>query len=950
MSQQVHAPTPLAPQGGGAGGEDATYAHGARHGSLKIFFGYAAGVGKTCAMLAAAHQARQAGVDVVAGYVEPHQRPETQTLLDGLEVLPPREERHGGALLREFDLDAALARRPRLLLVDEMAHTNAPGCRHRKRHQDIEELLRHGIDVYTTVNVQHVESLHDVVRSITGIAVRERVPDAVFDGADHVEMVDIEPEALLERLRQGKVYRPEQAQTALGNFFTPENLTALREVALRRTADIISRTVEKNKALHRRSDYFTNEHVLVCLSSSPSNPRVIRAAARMAGAFHGKFTALYVETSAPLSPENTARLDANARLAGQLGARLVSVEGNDVPWQVAAFAKAGSVSKIVMGRPGKERARLFRKGNFIDRITTLAPHLDVYVIPDQQQDSGGGPAAVPPRGKSPRSALLHPLGSSPRDLALCALFLAGSSALGLGFDALGFSEATVILAYTLAVLLTALCTSGFAAMLCGALGSVLAFNFLFTEPLFSFKVNDPGHLVTFAIMLLVSAVISSLTKRLQLEKTLVAQQAHSTALLLETSQKLQGARDTRQIISETGRQLAQLLQRPVIMYPVRHGRLDTPLIMDTHAPHTPATPDGTGTADTLRPDLRMGREERAVAEWCLRNRKPAGAGTDTLPGARCLHMCVDGQEGALAVAAVAVGAGAGNGRSPQKGDSPAAPSRPLDAFEKSLLASVLGECALALEKERIRESKDEAFVHARHEALRANMLRAISHDLRTPLTSISGNAQMLRDAPLSEETHRRLCDSVCEDAAWLTSLVENILAVTRLEDGSSPQTRLNLEAELVADCLREAVHHVQRRATGYSLRVRVEDEMLLARMDARLIMQVLVNMVDNALKYTPKGSEITVSAARRGNEAEITVADNGPGIPGGDREKLFDMFYTLPHPAADSRRGLGLGLYLCRAIVAAHGGHIRVEDNMPTGCRFIFTLPLEQAAPEQDHA
>lgn len=897
-----------------------TTASSGRMGSLKIFFGYAAGVGKTYAMLAAAHKARQAGIDVVAGYVEPHMRPETQDLLQGLEVLPTLILHHGGLELHEFDLDAAIRRSPRLILVDEMAHTNVRGCRHLKRYQDIQELLRHGIDVYTTVNVQHVESLNDVVQSITGVEVRERVPDKVFDGATHVELVDIEPETLLARLQQGKIYQKEQARTALGNFFVLENLVALREIALRRTADIVSKTVEKNKALQQRSDYFTHEHVLVCLSSSPSNPRVIRTAARMAEAFHSKLTALFVETSTiragtksgGLSADNKARLDANAHLAEQLGAQLVSVQGDDIAWQVAEFAKLGNVSKIVMGRPGKERS-LFHRANFIDQITALAPHLDVYVIPD------GGPEKtakkVSPHPKSSQGIWRLPsLHFSGRECAVCTGFLAASTVLGLVFHALGFREATIIMAYMLGVLFSALHTSGLFAIVFSALGSVLAFNLFFTTPRLSFDVEDPAHWVTFGMMLVVSAIISSQTKRLQQQRTLAAHKAHRTALLLETSLTLQGARDEHEIIRETGRQLSRLLNRPIIFYPEHDGRLASPLIM----------------ADTsINAEGYTAKEERAVAEWSLRNRKLAGAGTDTLPGARCLYLCIRGQDEALGVVGV-----------------PAQPA-PVDTFEKSLLTAVLSECALALEKERIRTSKDKAFIQARHEALRANLLRAISHDLRTPLTSISGNAQMLlaKGKALSDDIHQRLCKNMYDDAAWLISLVENILAVTRLEDGSAP---LKLEVELVEDCIHEAINHASRHVEEHRVQACFEG-VLLARMDTRLIMQVLVNLVDNAVKYSPSGSTIIVNAAQHGEYVAISVGDEGAGIPDDAKERLFDMFFTLPHTTdtpTDSRRGLGLGLYLCKSIVAAHGGRIWVENNTPCGSLFIFTLPM--ALPEPD--
>lgn len=874
-------------------------------GSLKIFFGYAAGVGKTYAMLAAAHSARKTGVDVVVGYVEPHTRPETQALLDGLEVLPTLPVPYHGTVLQEFDLDAAIRRKPQLILVDEMAHTNAKGAngsRHVKRYQDIQELLRYGIDVYTTVNVQHVESLNDVVESITGITVRERVPDKVFDSADHVEVVDIEPDELLTRLEQGKIYKPEQARKAMGNFFLKENLVALREIALRRAADIISRTVDKNKTLQRRSDYFTNEHLLVCLSSSPSNAKVIRTAARMAEAFHGKLTALYVETSASMSPENKARLEANARLVKELGGNLASVEGDDVAWHVAEFAKASGISKIAIGRPGAGGIGFFRKPNFIDQLTLLAPDLDVYVIPNQLRVTG-----APPKTASKSFSFFH---FSWHDVAWGAAFLTLSTAIGIFFHALQFSESTIIMAYMLGVLLSAMRTHSLFSSAMYVLCSVLAFNFFFTEPRFSFHVNNPTHFITFGIMLLASGVISTTTKRLQQQKSLASQWAYRTTLLLETSQKLQGARDSREILCETGRQLMHLLGRSVILYPAPQGSLGVPIIT--------AHPSHIGNAD-----IYTNKEEHAVAQWCLINRKQAGAGTSTLPGAKCQYLCIRTQELALGVAAVVVD------------------DAPLDSFEKSLFVSVVGESALALEKERIRESKDTAFLQAKQESLRANLLRAISHDLRTPLTSISGNAHLLcaNGQELSQEIRQRLYTDIYDDSAWLISLVENILSVTRLEDGS---IQLRMEPELVADCIQEALRHVSRRSDEHAIHLQLADDILLARMDVRLIMQVIVNMVDNAIKYTPKGSTITISSARKDADIVIAIEDNGEGIPDADKTHLFDMFFTVAQNGADGRRGLGLGLSLCKSIITAHGGQIQVEDAIPHGSRFIFTLPAAE--------
>lgn len=470
-------------------------------GRLKIFFGYAAGVGKTYAMLEAAHAALAAGTDVVAGYIEPHTRPDTLALLEGLEQLPPLCVEYKNVTLREFDLDAAIARRPALLLVDELAHTNAEGCRHRKRCQDIEELLALGIDVYTTVNVQHLESLNDIVAAVTGITVRERVPDSVFDNADQVELVDIEPDDLLARLDRGKVYRPLQARRAMDHFFTRENLVALREIALRRTADRVNRRAEKGK--DASASYYTGEHILICLSSSPSNARVIRTAARLSDAFHGRFTALFVEVpgTRELNGESLARLRGNLRLAEQLGARIATVYGEDVAAQIAEYARASGVSKIVIGRSNNRRGILPRP-TLVEQLTALAPNVDVYIIPDN----------LPPYRRHRRAP---PERLTPADTFKTLGLLGLSTAVALGFAAIGLSEANVITVFILGVLFVSVCTGSRIYGAAASFFSVLLFNFFFTVPRFTLQFNDPGYAVTFAIMFAASFITSTLTVRAQ---------------------------------------------------------------------------------------------------------------------------------------------------------------------------------------------------------------------------------------------------------------------------------------------------------------------------------------------------------------------------------------------------------------------------------------------------
>lgn len=870
---------------------------GKKRGRLRIYFGYAAGVGKTCAMLNDAHEAQKNGVDVVAGYIEPHVRPETMTLLNGLESLPPLEISYKGVVLREFDLDHAIRRRPELILVDELAHTNAQGCRHKKRYQDVEELLRAGIDVYTTINVQHIESLNDLVASITGITVRERIPDSVFDSADQIELVDIEPEDLIERLHKGKIYREEQAKRALSNFFTKEKLIALREIALRRTADQVNRVAALNSEPSKSGGSYANEHILVCLSPAPSNAKVIRTAARMADAFHGAFTALFVETPETriLSDKDQLALRENVRLAEQLGAQIATVYGEDIPGQIAEYANTSRVSKIVMGRSSHIK-RWFTKSNFVDKLTTFAPNLAIYIIPDTQSSF-----------HLKRFKLAKPAELSVADTAKSLGILILGTLIGLWFDHLGFSEANIITVYILGVLLNAIVTRGRIYSAVSSLLSVLIFNYFFTVPRFSFQATDPGYPVTFLVMLLAALITSTLTKRVKEQARQSAQKAYRTEVLLETSRKLQRAKDTADILSETARQMVKLLDRTVIFYSARQNTLSEPLVFLKEG----AEPD---------PQLYLGTDERAVAEWVYKNNKRAGATTNTLSAAKCLYLAVRGRDKVFAVAGIVI----------EK-------ETPLDAFEKSLTIAMLGECALALEKEWLNETQKQISMQIQQEQLRANLLRAISHDLRTPLTSISGNAGVLmgNSEVLSEAQKKALYADIYDDSMWLINLVENLLSITRIDNGT---LNLNMQPELLEEVIAEALLHVNRKSVEHQIETVLDDELLMAKMDSRLIIQVLINIVDNAIQYTPPGSRIIIAARREQQMVLVEISDDGPGISDEAKAKLFDMFYTANNLRGDGRRGLGLGLSLCKSIIDAHGGKIYVKDNVPRGTVFCFTL------------
>ena len=864
-------------------------------GKLKIFFGYAAGVGKTCAMLRAARQAKERGTDVAAGYIETHACPQTEALLAGLERIPERQAAHGRGAVREFDIDAALKRKPQILLLDEFAHINAAGCRHARRYQDVEELLNAGIDVYTTVNVQHIESLNDMVASITGTLVGERIPDFVFDQADQVELVDIEPEDLMERLSGGTVRGKDPGGCASAPSMSIENLTALREIALRRCADRVNLLTEHAR-MQSRSDYHTGEHILVCLSSSPSNARIIRTAARMARAFRGTFTALFVETPGTLSMngEDKKRLRENMHLARQLGATVETSYGEDVPYQIAEFARLSGVSKIVIGRSTATRKSIFSRPPLTERLIVAAPNLDIHVIPDAS--AGGGYRSA---------GLKHAYAVPVRDIGKSVAVLLAATVIGCVFYFLGFTEANMIAVYIFGVLVTSIVTTN---RLCGfvtSIVSVLVFNFFFTVPRFTFHFHDPDDLVTFTIMFMVAFLTGSLATKLKDNARQSARAAFRTRILFETNQLLQKEEDEQSVLRAAAGQLTKLLRRDLVIYP-SNGE-------------TVGEPDVYRAEKSDLSDL-VSEKEREAAAWVFRNCEQAGATTDTLSDAGCLYLAIRASRQVYGVVGISMD------------------GVPLDPFENSVLLSILGECALALESMKNAREKEEAAVLAKNEQLRANLLRTISHDLRTPLTSISGSAGNLLTnyQKMDEDIRMQTFTDIYDDSMWLINLVENLLAVTRIEGG---QVSLTQSVELMDEVIAEALRHVNRKAEEHVIQVHALEDLMLVRIDARLIVQVLINLVDNAVKYTPAGSVIEIDTKKKDRWVEVSVFDNGSGIPDEQKPRIFDMFYSGANQIADSRRSLGLGLSLCRSIVTAHGGEICVTDNQPHGAVFTFTLP-----------
>lgn len=706
------------------------------------------------------------------------------------------------------------------------------------------------------------------------------------------------PQELIERLQAGKVYSPTQAERATENFFTVENLTVLREIALRRCADRVNLLTETVRT-KSHSDYHTDEHILVCLSSSPSNAKIIRTAARMANAFKGAFTALFVETPdyQVMSEEDVKRLRSNMRLAEQLGAKIETVYGEDVSYQIAEFARLSGVSKIVIGRSSATRKSIFSKPTLTEKLIANAPNLDVHIIPD----TDGKNTAYRAKKARKKNGIVFSVSDLLKSVAILIL----ASCIGMLFRQLGFAEANIITVYVLGVLVTSVVTRHRVYSLISSIVSVLVFNFFFTDPQFTLRAYNQGYPVTFLIMFLAALLTSSLAVKLKEHAKQSAKSAYRTKVLFDTNQLLQQAKDKNEIVSATANQLIKLLGKDIVFYLTEGETLGEPHIF---------------TVSGEKTDKEITGTKEKAAEWVLKNNKHAGATTETLSNAKSLYLAVRVNSRVYGVVGIYIG------------------DEPLDAFEKSILLSILGECALSLENEKNATEKEEAAILAKNEQLRANLLWAISHDLRTPLTSISGNARNLISNGnfFDEATKNQLYTDIYDDSMWLINLVENLLSVTRIEEG---RLNLHISEDLVDDVITEALHHVNKKSVEHHITVRYKEDYLLAKMDAKLMVQVIINIVDNAIKYTPKGSNILIKTWKQGDKAVISIADDGDGIPDEMKARVFDMFYSGANKIADSRRSLGLGLSLCRSIVNAHGGKITVSDNTPHGTVFTVTLP-----------
>ena len=880
-----------------------------RRGHLKIFFGAAAGVGKTYAMLAAAHEKHGEGLDVVIGIVETHGRAETAALLEGLEVLTARTIEHRGARLREFDLDAALKRRPTLVIVDELAHTNAPGSRHPKRWQDVEELLDAGIDVYTALNVQHLESLNDVVGGITGVRVQETVPDTAFDKADEVELVDLPPEELLERLKEGKVYMPQQAKAAVENFFRKGNLIALRELSLRRTAE----RVEEQMRVYREDQgisevWQAGELVLVCIGPGALAEHLVRAGRRFAAALHADWIVAYIETP-QLQGLPALERDAvmqNLRLAESLGATTATLGAPQMSGAILDYAREKNVTKILLGKPTRTGWRRWLLGSVVDTVVREATDIDVYLLGGERRKSGETPVIA--RSRAYLGLPEAERASAKRRWPGYAVAVAAPVlCTGIGVLVSGPNELiNLVMVYLLGVMLVATRSGRGPSILASAL-SVAAFDFFFVPPEFTFAVHDIRYAVTFAVMLLVGVVISSLAASLRTQARVAGYREKRAASLYAISRELAAALKEEEIVrAAAGHVGAEFGAQCAILFPNAAGRI--------------AYPKGESQSYSLH------GADLGVAQWVFDHGRIAGRGTDTLPGADAVYFPIQGASGPLGVLALL----------------PSSLRRVFLPEQQRLLETFLNQTALALERVRLAEAAQNAQIKVETESLRNSLLAGISHDLRTPLSAIVGAASSLAEEPerLSPEARRELARTIYDEGQRMATLANNILDMARLDAGAVTLKRDWVPLEEVVGGV---LTRLRARLEGRPVKIDLPKEAPLVKLDAVLIEQVLMNIIENALKYTPAGSGIEISAEFAPAAVTVSVADEGPGIPPGLEEKLFDKFYRASPERAQS--GVGLGLTICRAIVEAHGGTIRAENRSPHGAAFRFTLPRDEAPP-----
>ena len=868
-------------------------------GKLKIFLGAAPGVGKTYEMLQAAQAKRREGVDVVVGVVETHGRRETEALTIGLEVIPRRRIEYKGRALEEMDLDRILSRRPRLVLVDELAHTNAPRGRHPKRYLDVEELLAAGIDVYTTLNIQHVESLNDVVAQITRIRVRETVPDGILDRADDIEVIDLSPADLIQRLQEGKVYLPHQAERAVRHYFKPGNLTALRELALRRTAQRVDEQMLTYMRQHAISGpWAAGERVLVCVSEARDVGGLIRYAKRLADRLHAPWTALYVETARyhRMAEAERDRIADGLRLAETLGGEAITIPGGGIVDDVVSYARANNITHIVLGKSGRPRWFEMVHGSVVHDLVRRAGTISVHVI------AGGGEDSAPEKAVATRA---HSDGVDAGPYLYTIAIIA--AALGVGLVLKQFlSVQNISLVFLTGILVSAI-RFGLLPSLFACLVSVLAYNFFFLPPIYTFTIADPENVVALFFFLIVAVIASNLAGRTRNQVLTARSRARTTEELFAFSRKLAGIGTLDDLLWATVYQIASMLKvRVVLLLPAG---------------------DGIAVRAGYPPEDQLDDADLAAAQWTWAHNRPAGRGADTLPGAKRLFLPLRTGRASIGVLGI----------------DRDEPGPPLTPDGRRLLDALADQAAVAIERITLAEDIDRARVTAETERLRAALLTSVSHDLRTPLASIIGSLTSLRSygERYDEPTRAALMATIQAEAERLNRFIGNLLDMTRLEAGA---IEIKPEAEELAEVVGTALQRATTLLAEHRIDIDIAADLPLLRVDYLLLEQALFNLLDNAAKYAPPGSLVRISARRDRGAVAIEVSDEGPGIPPGDLERVFDKFSRVQQQDRQ-RAGTGLGLAICRGFIAAMGGSIVAANRSNrSGAVFTVRLPAADAA------
>lgn len=865
-----------------------------KRGRLKIFLGYVAGVGKTYAMLEAAHQRKAQGVDVVVGYIETHKRAETEELVEGLEVLPRKQVEYHNVTLTELDVDGVIQRKPQLVLVDEFAHTNAPGSRHPKRYQDVQEILAAGIDVYTTLNIQHLESLNDIVAQVTGVIVKETIPDRVIDEASEIEVIDLPPDELITRLNEGKVYVPDQAARAIQKFFRKGNLTALREMSLRRAAERVDdqmRAYMQTRAI--QGIWAAGERLLVCISPSPLSERLVRTTRRLADELNAEWIALYVETPqfASMSQEKRDRVAGILQLAEDLGARSYILSAGSsmeaVTQTIIDFAHKNNITKIVTGKPLRPRWQEILRGSLVDKLIHKSGDIDVYVV--TSSDKPAFPAEENP-------LKLH----SPIYRYILSLFLV-ALATATGFLIGGRIEQTnLVMLYLLTVVISAIYLGRGPAIL-ASLAGVLVFDFLFVTPYYTFAVSDTQYIIVFVALFLVGMVISQLTARASEQAEAARQREAETAELYDLSRDLASSANLESILHVLKKHLEQTFSRLIVVLLPEDNRM---------------------VAYAISESLKLNDEEMAVADWVYRHAEPAGRHTNTLPAAQLRYLPLKTSKGVVGVLGVG---------KPETADTDLIPA------QRRLMESFANQGAQAIERAMLEEQNRQMVLLQSAEKLQNALLNSISHDLRTPLVAITGALSALdENHEMDEPTRHTLIENARGEAERLNRLVGNLLNMTRIESGA---IKLHLEPGDVQDLIGTALEQLGKRIEHHQIKVDVPANFPLISMDFTLMVQVIVNLLENAVKYSPQDSLIEVIASLRDSKARLQILDRGAGIPSDDLSRIFDKFYRVQRP--ESVSGTGLGLSISKGIVEAHGGTVRALNRAGGGTILEVELPLE---------